>query len=233
MNKPNWQYLGEVGYEGDIVIITDSENFPKFFDPRPSLIILTEEDKKKTQKIREEKYPDLKKNNFKNLNTNIDYIDSYGTIDLDEHPTCVSIKNYSGYKIPWIYGFMGKFEAYGNFLSDKVTDIVIHNNQSNITNNSKIKIRKDCSIKIYSGCIGIDEPVSKSENELLESKFNLNCPQGNGDYDISQIEIVQGNEFQKEPFGTAVNLSGENSLSEVRVQDLINFIKKRSESKII
>ena len=38
--------------------------------------------------------------------------------------------------------FMGKFEAYGNFLSDKVTDIVIHNNQSNITNNSKIKIRK-------------------------------------------------------------------------------------------
>ena len=61
MNKANWRYLGEVGYEGDKVIITDSENFPKFFDPRPSFIILTEEDKKKTQKIREEKYPDLKK----------------------------------------------------------------------------------------------------------------------------------------------------------------------------
>jgi len=227
VSEVNWRYLGEVGYEGDIVIITDSENFPKYFDPRPSLIMLKEEDKKKTQKIREKKYPDLKNDSFKNLNTNIDYIDSYGTIDLDEHPTCVSIKNYSGYKIPWIYGFMGKFEAYGNFLSDKVTDIVIHNNQSNITNNSKIKIRKDCSIKIYSGCIGIDEPVSISENKLLESKFNLNCPQGNGVYDISQIEIVQGNDFQKEPFGTAVNLSGENSLSEERVQDLINFIKKR------
>ena len=50
MNKPNWQYLGEVGYEGDIVIITDSENFPKFFDPRSSLILLTEEEKKQTQK---------------------------------------------------------------------------------------------------------------------------------------------------------------------------------------
>ena len=74
---------------------------------------------------------------------------------------------------------MGKFVFTVIFI-DKVTDIVIHNNQSNITNNSKIKIRKDCSIKIYSGCIGIDEPDSISENELLESKFNLNCPQGNG-----------------------------------------------------
>ena len=51
MNNTNWRYLGEVGYEGDKVIITDSENFPKFFDPRSSLILLTEEDKKKTQKI--------------------------------------------------------------------------------------------------------------------------------------------------------------------------------------
>ena len=233
MSEVNWRYLGEVGYEGIKVIITDSENFPKFFDPRSSLILLTEEQKKQTQKIRAEKYPDLRNDNFKKLNTNIDYIDRYGTIDLDKHPTCVSIKNYSGYKIPWIYGFMGKFETYGNFLSDKVTDIVIHNNLSNIHNNSEIKIRKVCSIEIYSGCIGIDEPVFMGENELLESKFNLKCPQGNDHYDISQIEIVQGNEFQKEPFGTAVNLSGENSLSEERVQDLINFIKKRSESKII
>ena len=53
------------------------------------------------------------------------------------------------------------------------------------------------------------------------------------DYDISQIEIVHDNKFQKEPFGTAVNLSGENSLSEERVQDLINFIKKRSEKSNI
>ena len=233
MIEQSWRYLGEVGYEGIKVIITDSENFPKFFDPRSSLILLTEEEKKQTQKIRAEKYPDLRNDNFKKLNTNIDYIDRYGTIDLDKHPTCVSINNYSGYKIPWIYGAMGKFEAYGNCLSNKVIDILVYNNLSNINKNSETKIRKVCSIEIYSGCIGIDEPVFMGENELLESKFNLKCPQGNGHYDISQIEIVQGNEFQKEPFGTAVNLSGENSLSEERVQDLINFIKKRSESKII
>ena len=81
MSEVNWRYLGEVGYEGDKVIITDSENFPKFFDPRPSLIILTEEEMKQTQKIRAEKYPDLRNDNFKKLNTNIDYIDRYGNID--------------------------------------------------------------------------------------------------------------------------------------------------------
>ena len=233
MIEQSWRYLGEVGYEGIKVIITDSENFPKFFDPRSSLILLTEEEKKQTQKIRAEKYPDLRNDNFKKLNTNIDYIDRYGTIDLDKHPTCVSIKNYSGYKIPWIFGAMGKFESYGNFLSNKVIDIVVYNSLSNINNNSEIKIRKVCSIEIYSGFIGIHEPMFMSDNELLESEFNIKCPQGNGHYDISQIEIIEGNEFQKEPFGTAVNLSGENSLSEARVQDLINFIKKRSETKII
>ena len=31
MSEVNWRYLGEVGYEGDKVIITDSENFPKFY----------------------------------------------------------------------------------------------------------------------------------------------------------------------------------------------------------
>ena len=48
MNKVNWRYLGE-GYEGDKELSLTQKIFLSF-DPRPSFIILTEEDKKNTKK---------------------------------------------------------------------------------------------------------------------------------------------------------------------------------------
>ena len=55
-NKPYWRYLDYVG-ERTRVVISDAENFPKFF-------INQDVDEDYIKKIRNEKYPELKDINF-------------------------------------------------------------------------------------------------------------------------------------------------------------------------
>ena len=93
--KSEWIFLGQIGIDsfndyGNTIIITDSENFPKYFDPRHYYTMMNENDYEKTNSLRKHRYPhrkDLRKVDgveTKNL-------DSRGMIDLLNHEEYLEI----------------------------------------------------------------------------------------------------------------------------------------------
>ena len=172
--KSRWELLGEINVDGGIIIISDAENFSKYFENEYGPI----GDRKKH-------FPTLKD----------DFV-----IDLLEHDTCMKKGEYSGHSIPWLGGD-GTFPMWGRFVeretndssqkSDFLNDIVIHVLSSldiQINDFEKLDYTK-CSIDIYSGKIGIDEPSKVDERGLVIPRYSYECPLGNGSYDIFEVNI--------------------------------------------
>ena len=96
------------------------------------------------------------------------------------------------------------------------------------------KVNK-CSIDIYSGKIGIDEPGKIDERDLVVATNIYDCPLGNGAYDIYDVnimvnslsdfsnpdsEVVEG----KEPLGTLIELNPKEKITKGSIGDLISLI---------
>ena len=90
-NKPYWKNLDRVG-EKSAVIISDAENFPKFF-------INLDADEDYVKKIRNEKYPEL--GDIKFFGVVYDGVgENHFVKEGKEYTTCIKNNHYTGYEVP-------------------------------------------------------------------------------------------------------------------------------------
>ncbi|MDC0232830.1 hypothetical protein OAJ95_02750 [Pelagibacteraceae bacterium] len=200
-NKPCWKYLDDVG-ENTAVIISDAENFPKFF-------VSFEYSKKEMKEIRDQRYPELK--DFDLLDVVSDGISPGDDhfIDKDGVTTsCIKNKYYTGYEVQREFTdisipVLGKEINKPSDISIKdtkvLTQIFIFGDSYEtydcfnfIDEGYEIKKTKVCQINIYSKKLGIGldiTPIPHQYSPLPISQGEYDCYLGNGSYNIYAIEL--------------------------------------------
>ncbi len=218
--KSRWELLGNVDVDGGMIIITDAENFPKYFDlPHYYDILTNPQGPENFKKLRDKYYPEMK---------GIDFIDQI------DHDTCLKLNNYSAYSIPWLGGD-GRFPLWGRFVTsdqkEQLTDLVIYADFDDFVDIIDFNITKECSIDIYSGKIGIDEPQELDKRGLVTPTYSYECPLGNRSYDIFDVEAIIIpysiiNQFTSE----RSNIDYPKLTKEEKIEFLTRILKKANES---
>ena len=237
--KSRWELLGRNEVNTGHIIITDAENFPKYFhcphhlgydDPEYHLYI-----KKQITKH----YPTMDNIDFG------DKADKFGFIHLLAHDVCMRVHSYSGHIVDGTQRVGGSYPIWGRFVesetndssktSDVLNDLLIYCGDLDVFQINDFEKVNKCSIDIYSGKIGIDEPEEIDERGLVVPTNIYDCPLGNGAYDIYDInimvyrhsdlnnpdsEVVEG----KEPFGTLIELNPKEKITKGSIGDLISLI---------
>lgn len=122
-NKPHWKYLDNVG-EGTRVVISDAENFPKFFKSYVA-------DVEHLKKIRKSKYPELGDINF------------FGIWNGDGEDHQERTDDYSGYEVPCDFvDNTSCFSAWGKVIDKPTNDSFPHNYIVDGTRTSSSPINK-------------------------------------------------------------------------------------------
>ena len=234
-----WKFLGDVGLNpfydyGDRIIITDAENFPKYFDPRRYYMLMDKKDYEKTKDIRLKIYPQMKDlRTIEGIDTK--YLENDGTINLLEHEEYLEIGEYNSYNVPWRNNSNIRASLWGRFIDNNIINVLIyHTEPKNLDDKTDfaLNITNKCYLNIYSGYIGIDEPIGFKENELLESEYKFKCPQGSKKIEVSEININYSNfNNDKILLGTIVNLDKNHNLNNGEVKDLMKKIKNEKDSK--
>ena len=227
-NIINWKKLGEVGVDGGIIIVSDAENFPRYFDP-PHLYTHENPEGPTNAKLRRnKKYPEME---------NIDlgeYEQGNGFIDVLTHDTCLKIGKYSGYSVPWLDGD-GTFSLWGRFFENKITNILIYASGYYNTEHEEdfeIKKTKECSIDIYSGRIGIDEPNDHDNAGFVKPTLEFDCPNDNEKFDIFNISLKFKEDFLGEQLlGTLVELEPYNKITKNEIKELMKEIISNEEEQ--
>ena len=229
--KSRWELLGKVGVDGGMIIITDAENFPKYFDlPHTYDMLQNPEEPEHIRKIRDQHYPEMKEIDLEK------HAQANGFINLMTHDVCLKIANYSGYSIPWLGGD-GDFPLYGRFVTsnekDILSDILVYQEQSYFFSSiNDFEKKKECSIDIYSGKIGIDEPSEWDKRGLVIPSYSYDCYLGNGNYNIfelnikfnapSDIENVDSEIIENSDLlGTLIELNPEEQITKQDLEDLL------------
>ena len=107
-NKPHWEHLSSVG-EGTRVVISDAENFPKFFKGYDA-------DVEHLKKIRKAQYPELGDINF------------FGLWEGDGEDHEERTEYYSGYDVPCdLFDTSSTTAAWGKVIDKPTNDSFPHN----------------------------------------------------------------------------------------------------------
>ena len=217
----NWKKLGEVGVDGGIMIVSDAENFPRYFDPPHFYTHENPEGPNNAKLRRNKKYPEMEKIDLG------EYDQGNGFIDVLAHDTCFKIGKYSGYSVPWLGGD-GTFDVWGKFLENKIVDILIYSFGTYNTlykDDFEIEKTKECSIDIYSGIIGIDEPNNHDNTGFVKPILEFDCPNDNEKYDIFNISLKFKEDFLGEQLlGTLVELEPDNKITKNDIKELMKEI---------
>jgi len=220
-NKPYWRYLDYVG-ERTRVVISDAENFPKFF-------INQDVDEDYIKKIRNEKYPELKDINF------FGFCEGFGE-DHREIPNY-----YSGYEVPLETNDVG-VKVYGKVIDapknvllediKKLSHILIQWSYYKhpyefidlINKGYELKKIKEHSIDIYSRKIGIGYEDNYGDHNLASAECICDCYLGNGTYHIFQIaledKINPKSKDGPQNFGTLIELDSKENFTIKDVGDI-------------
>ena len=221
-----WKKLGEVGVDGGIIIVSDAENFPKYFDP-PHLYTHENPDGPNNAKLlRNTKYPEMETVDLGK------YDQGNGFIDVLAHDTCFKIGKYSGYSVPWLGGD-GTFDVWGRFVENKIVDILIYSFGTYNTlyeDDFEIEKTKECSIDIYSRRIGIDEPNKLDKNGFVQPVLNLECPNNRQQYDIFELSL-KFKSFGTELLGTHIELEPDNKITKNEIKELMKEIVSNEEEQ--
>ena len=241
-NKPQWKHLDRVG-ERSSVIISDAENFPKFF-------VTFEFSKEEMKKIRNEKYPELKDSDL--LEVVCDGIvsgDDHFIKEGNEYTSCIRNNYYTGYQVPLEssdrdVAVLGRVIDKPTNVSSEVAKVLTHifvfwsyssypSELIDLINQGyELKKTKVCSIDIYSGKIGIGLDTNiglayNTEDSLPRAECVCDCYLGNGTYDIFQIEFEDKmNPESKrglENFGTLVELDSKENFT---IEDASEILSK-------
>ena len=213
-----WNKLGEVGVDGGIMIVSDAENFPKYFNPDHLYTLENQEEFDNAKLHRNTKYPEMETVDLGK------YDQGNGFIDVLAHDTCFKIGKYSGYSVPWLGGD-GTFDVWGRFVENKIVDILIYSFGTYNTlyeDDYEIEKTKECTIDIYSGRIGIDEPFNL-ENGFVQPVLNLECPNNRQQYDIFEISL-KFKSFGTELLGTLLELEPDNKITKNDIKELMKEI---------
>ena len=242
-NKPKWRHLGRVG-ERTAVIISDAENFPKFF-------LTFDSDKEYSKTIRNEKYPELGDADF--LEVIADGIvsgDDHFIKEGNEYTSCIKNNNYTGYQVPLessdcAVAVLGRVIDKPANVSLKVKEVLTHifvfwdyffasDFIDSINKGYEFKKTKVCSIDIYSGDIGIglDNNWFYEQLPLARAESIWHCYLGNGSYDIFQIDIEKkiipqnkdALQLDRKNFGTLVELNAKENFTIEDVSEILSKI---------
>jgi len=244
-NKPQWKYLDDVG-ELSAVIISDAENFPKFF-------ITWEFSKEEMKKIRDEKYPELKDTDLLNvISGNIENEDDHFIKEGNEYTSCIRNNHYTGYQVPLDnpndtgVPVLARIIDKPTNVSSQDTKVFTHIFVFNyyllsedffdlINKGYEFKKTKVCSVDIYSKKIGIGLNHNiglayNSEDPLPRAQCVCDCYLGNGTYDIFQIDIEKkiipqnkdALELDRKYFGTLIELDSKENFT---TDDIIKMLK--------
>ena len=231
-NKPYWKDLDRVG-ERSAIIISDAENFPKFF-------INQDVDEDYIKKIRNEKYPELGDIKFFDVILGNDH---YGKTS-DKYVSCIKNDYYTGYEVPLEFNDVDH-SVLGRVI-DKPTNISLkdskvlthififwglktHSELIELINQGyELKKTKVCSIDIYSEKIGIGlDGGHYAQPYLASAECICNCYLGNGTYDIFQIEFEDKmnpeSYYRFENFGTLVELDSKENFT---IEDASEILSK-------
>ena len=203
--KSKWELLAKIDVDGGQIMISDEQNFPKYFEDQ-SGIYFGFEDRKKY-------FPNMKDD-----------------FNIDRHDgTCVKEGDYSGYSIPWLGGD-GTFPLWGRYVQDGnskddyiLNDLIVLDDTYDIfyTSNEIDQFEKldysKCSIQIYSGKIGVDSPEKVDERGLIVPSYSYDCPLGNGTYNIFELEI----DSNGGDIATLVELNPNNTITKEDFQNLL------------
>ena len=221
-----WKKLGEVDVDGGIMIVSDAENFPKYFDP-PHLYTHENPDGPNNAKLlRNTKYPEMETVDLGK------YDQGNGFIDILAHDTCFKIGKYSGYSVPWLGGD-GTFDVWARFVENKIADILIYSFGTYNTlyeDDFEIEKTKECTIDIYSGRIGIDEPNELDKNGFVQPVLNLECPNSRQQYDIFELSL-KFKSFGTELLGTHIELDLDNKITKNEIKELMKEIISNEEEQ--
>ena len=214
-----WNKLGEVGVDGGIMIVSDAENFPKYFNPDHLYTLENQEEFDNAKLLRNTKYPEMETVDLGK------YDQGNGFIDILAHDTCFKIGKYSGYSVPWLGGD-GTFDVWGRFVENKIADILIYSFGTYNTlyeDDFEIEKTKECTIDIYSGRIGIDEPNEIDKNGFVQPVLNLECPNNRQQYDIFELSL-KFKSFGTELLGTHIELEPDNKITKNEIKELMKEI---------
>ena len=221
-----WNKLGEVGVDGGIMIVSDAENFPKYFNPDHLYTLENQEEFDNAKLHRNTKYPEMETVDLGK------YDQGNGFIDVLDHDTCFKIGKYSGYSVPWLGGD-GTFDVWGRFVENKIVDILIYSFGTYNTlyeDEFEIEKTKEFSIDIYSGRIGIDEPNELDKNGFVQPVLNLECPNNRQQYDIFELSL-KFKSFGTELLGTLLELEPDNKITKNEIKELMKEIISNEEEQ--
>ena len=221
-----WNKLGEVGVDGGIMIVSDAENFPKYFNPDHLYTLENQEEFDNAKLHRNTKYPEMETVDLGK------YDQGNGFIDVLAHDTCFKIGKYSGYSVPWLGGD-GTFDVWGRFVENKIVDILIYSYGTYNTlykDEFEIEKTKEFSIDIYSGRIGIDEPNELDKNGFVQPVLNLECPNSRQQYDIFELSL-KFKSFGTELLGTHIELDLDNKITKNEIKELMKEIISNEEEQ--
>ena len=222
----NWKKLGEVGVDGGIMIVSDAENFPKYFNPSHLYSYDNQEEFDNAKLHRNTKYPEMESVDLGK------YDQGNGFIDILAHDTCFKIGKYSGYSVPWLGGD-GTFDVWGRFVENKIVDILIYSFGTYNTlyeDEFEIEKTKEFSIDIYSGRIGIDEPNELDKNGFVQPVLNLECPNNRQQYDIFELSL-KFKSFGTELLGTHIELEPDNKITKNEIKELMKELISNEEEQ--
>ena len=221
-----WKKLGEVGVDGGIMIVSDAENFPKYFNPIHLYSHDNQREFDNAKLHRNTKYPEMESVDLS------EYDQGNGFIDVLAHDTCFKIGKYSGYSVPWLGGD-GTFDVWGRFVENKIVDILIYSFGTYNTlyeDDFEIEKTKECTIDIYSGRIGIDEPNELDKNGFVQPVLNLECPNSRQQYDIFELSL-KFKSFGTELLGTHIELDLDNKITKNEIKELMKEIISNEEEQ--
>ena len=221
-----WKKLGEVGVDAGIIIVSDAENFPKYFNPIHLYSHDNQEEFDNAKLHRNTKYPEMESVDLG------EYDQGNGFIDVLTHDTCFKIGKYSGYSVPWLGGD-GTFDVWGRFVENKIVDILIYSFSTYNTlyeDEFEIEKTKEFSIDIYSGRIGIDEPNELDKNGFVQPVLNLECPNNRQQYDIFELSL-KFKSFGTELLGTYIELEPDNKITKNEIKELMKKIVSNEEKQ--
>ena len=161
-----------------------------------------------------------------------EYDQGNGFIDVLAHDTCFKIGKYSGYSVPWLGGD-GTFDVWGRFVENKIADILIYSFGTYNTlyeDDFEIEKIKECTIDIYSGRIGIDEPNEIDKNGFVQPVLNLECPNSRQQYDIFELSL-KFKSFGTELLGTHIELDLDNKITKNEIKELMKKIVSNEEKQ--
>ena len=125
-----------------------------------------------------------------------------------------------------VLGGDGTFDVWGRFVENKIVDILIYSFGTYNTlyeDDFEIEKTKECTIDIYSGRIGIDEPNELDKNGFVQPVLNLECPNKRQQYDIFELSL-KFKSFGTELLGTHIELEPDNKITKNEIKELMKEI---------